>query len=134
MEDDFHSAAEILNKYGQEQLLSFYHELNDAQRDMLIHQISSINFEQITNLYKNSYIENDDSSDIITPLPHIDKSSLSSKEINYYEQIGINAIKNGELAVITLSGGQRHKTSVIRDPKAHLNLTCLLKRNLYLRY
>ena len=119
MKDDFHSAAEILNKYDQEQLLSFYHELDDAQKEMLIHQILNIDFDQITNLYKNSYIENDDSSDILTPLPHIDKSKLTDEEINYYEQIGINAIRNGEFAVITLSGGSGTRLRSLRA-KRHI--------------
>ena len=105
MEKDFHLATEILKRFNQEHLLSFYDELEDGQKDMLLQQILNINFNEITTLYKNSYVENNNSTDVITPLPHINKSNLAEDEISYYEQIGINAIKNGELAVVTLSGG-----------------------------
>ena len=105
MNGEFHSAKKTLKKYGQEYLLSFYDELEDSQKEMLLRQILSIDFDQITNLYKNSYIEDTLNLDAITPLPYIDKAKLSAAEISQYEQIGINAIKNGEFAVVTLSGG-----------------------------
>ncbi|MCL2341676.1 MAG: hypothetical protein FWC53_01025 [Firmicutes bacterium] len=112
--EDFHSVKKILEKYEQEYLLSFYNELENVQKEMLLHQILNINFEQITNLYKNSYIEDDLSSGVVTPLPYIDKSKLSSIEIADYEQIGINAIKSGKFAVITLSGGSGTRLRAFR--------------------
>lgn len=95
----------ILEKYNQEHLLNFYELLDYTKKEILLNQILRINFEQISNLYKNSYIEKE-TNDIITPLPYFDITKLSDEEIEYYNQIGLNSIKNNEFAVITLAGGQ----------------------------
>lgn len=106
MKDDFDKSKEILIKYGQEHLLSFYDELDDEHQSILLNQINNIDFDNITNLYKKSFVENTILEDEISPLPYIDKEHLSKKEKKYYEKIGIEAIKNNEFAVITLAGGQ----------------------------
>ena len=52
MVDKLHSAVQILNKHGQEHLLSFYEELEDAEKEHLLDQILSIDFNMINNLLK----------------------------------------------------------------------------------
>ncbi len=101
----YNKCKDILEKYDQKHLLSFYDILNGEKRELLLDQILRINFEQICNLYKNSYIELK-KHDTITPLPYVDKTKLSNKEFKYYNKIGIEAIKSHEFAVITLAGGQ----------------------------
>lgn len=101
----YNKCKDILEKYDQKHLLSFYDILNGEKRELLLDQILRINFEQICNLYKNSYIELE-KHDTITPLPYVDKTKLSNKEFKYYNKIGIEAIKSHEFAVITLAGGQ----------------------------
>lgn len=108
MNDNFRLATEILSKYNQEHLLSFYDELEENQKDMLINQILRIDFDNILTLYKNSFIDSDSDIKDISPLLHIDKENLTTKEIERYTNIGIDSIKKGEFAVITLSGGQRN--------------------------
>jgi len=108
MDDKLTTAQKILSKYNQEHLLSFYDEIDDIQKDMLLDKILSINFDQITSLYTNSYIEPDTEGSIITPLPYMQKSQLTPEEISYFNQLGIDAIKRGEFAVVTLSGGDRN--------------------------
>ena len=95
----------ILEKYNQEHLLNFYDVLSGEKKELLLDQILRIDFEQITNLYKNSYIE-PEINDVITPLPYFNKTKFSNKEFKYFNKIGIEAIKNHEFAVITLAGGQ----------------------------
>ena len=102
---EYNKCKDILEKYDQKHLLSFYDILNGEKRELLLDQILRINFEQICNLYKNSYIELE-KHDTITPLPYVDKTKLSNKEFKYYNKIGIEAIKSHEFAVITLAGGQ----------------------------
>ena len=101
----YNKCKDILEKYDQKHLLSFYDILNGEKRELLLDQILRINFEQICNLYKNSYIELE-KHDTITPLPYVDKTKISNKEFKYYNKIGIEAIKSHEFAVITLAGGQ----------------------------
>ena len=121
MQDSFVLCKKILEKYGQEHLLSFYDELDDDKKSMLLNQILKTDFEEITKLYKNSFIDDYNENDTVSPLSHIDKTKLSGKEINYYEQLGIDSIKKGQIAVVTVAGGQRHKITVIQDLKELLN-------------
>ena len=106
MDDKLKKAKEILKKYNQEHLLYFYNELSEEEKNKLINQILDINFEKIINLYINSK-KNEDLSDVkISPLSHIEKETLTEKELNYYIQIGEAIIKNNQVAVVTMAGGQ----------------------------
>ena len=44
---------EILKKYNQEHLLYFYDELSEEEKNKLINQILTIDFDKILNIYKN---------------------------------------------------------------------------------
>ncbi len=106
MNDKLKIAKEILKKYNQEHLLYFYDELSEEEKDKLINQILNINFEKIINLYNNSK-KNDDLKNIqISPLPHIEKDKLNEKDLKYYTQLGEAIIKNNQIAVVTMAGGQ----------------------------
>ena len=52
MIQDYEIAKKTLTKYKQEHLLAFYDELNNQEKELLIHQICQIDFEQILNLYE----------------------------------------------------------------------------------
>ena len=106
MDDKLRTAKEILKKYNQEHLLYFYDELSEEEKNTLINQILNIDFEKIINLYLNSKKVEDLSKVEISPLPHIEKDKLSEKEINYYTQIGEAVIKNNQVAIATMAGGQ----------------------------
>lgn len=106
MEEAFLKAKEILIKYNQEHLLSFYDELDDDQKNFLLNQILTINFEQILNLYKKSFEEDHLDLSSISPLPYIVKDNLDYDEKKYYAFIGNEAIQKSKVAVITLAGGQ----------------------------
>ena len=104
MNDKLKIAKSILKKYKQEHLLSFYNEISDEQKENLLNQIISIDFEEILNLYKNSF--NDDKDVHISPLAHIEKNRLTEEEIRHYNSIGKAIIKNNEIAIVTMAGGQ----------------------------
>ena len=54
MEDKLEIAKEILKKYNQEHLLHFYDELSEDEKNRLLDQILTINFEKILTVYKQS--------------------------------------------------------------------------------
>ena len=95
----------LLEKYNQSHLLSFYNELNDNEKEDLLKQIESIDFELILGLFNNKD-KYEKSDDVIEPIKYIDKLKLSSDEIEKYSKIGEQCIKNGEYAFATLAGGQ----------------------------
>ena len=106
MDNQYLKAKEILKKYNQEHLLGFYNNLAKDKKEKLINQILNINFEQIDKLYKNTKktIEKEEAK--IEPIKYIDKEKLSNEEKNHYKNLGIEEIKKGKLAAVTMAGGQ----------------------------
>lgn len=99
---NFDDIKRKLSQYGQEQLLSFYDVLNDSEKQNLINQIEKINFELMNSLYKSK--DNFEIADKeISNLEAYDKDKINT---DYYEKIGKEHIKNGELAVCSMAGGQ----------------------------
>ena len=52
------NSMKILKKYNQEHLLNFYDSLTDEEKDILIRQILSIDFDEIFSLYDKSMTDN----------------------------------------------------------------------------
>lgn len=130
MEDQLKNAKDILKKYNQEHLLQFYDELNQVEKQFLLEQILSMNFDEILNLYEKSKFDVLDSTEKIEPLHYIDKSKLSENECTFYSNLGINTIKNGNLAVITLAGGQGSRLG-FKGPKGTFELDTKPKISLF---
>ena len=105
--DKYNKILEILNKYGQTQLLKFYDELNENEKLKLLSDIESIDFEEISNIHK---LVNSNENKVInyelTPIKVSDKSSLTLEETKNYQKIGEELIKNQRVAVCTMAGGQ----------------------------
>ena len=106
MESEYLKAKEILKKYNQEQLLLNYEKFNNEEKEYLLNQILNIDFELINNLYKNINIKKENKNEAIEPISYIDKNLLSNEEKEYYENIGIEEIKQEKLAAVTMAGGQ----------------------------
>lgn len=103
---DIKKIREKLKKYHQEHLLIKYDSMNEAEKKRLLSQINNIDFELMKKLYKeaNEEIGFDDVE--LEPAPHVDKSRMSKAEQKEYMQRGIEEIKDGKLAIVTMAGGQ----------------------------
>ena len=92
-----------LKNVGQEQLLDFYDELNDEEKENLLKQIEKIDFS-ILDLINHQNEEK--KKGVITPL----KGGLSVADIERnreeYTNVGIDAIRQGKVAALLLAGGQ----------------------------
>ena len=105
MEKELGEIKAVLKKYGQEHLLNNFENLDEAHKKELLKEIKGINFELVTSLYDSTKNEKKNTKDEITPIDYLDKFKLGDK-YKYYENIGKKAIKEGELAVVTMAGGQ----------------------------
>lgn len=121
MNDKLTKAKEILSKYNQEHLLAFYNDLTDTQKSKLLNQILSINFDEIINLYEKSKINDNYEGCIISPIPYIDKNTLSTELYDKYANLGKECLKNEQLAVVTMSGGQGSRLG-LKIPKGCFEL------------
>lgn len=130
MEVELRNAKKILQKYNQEHLLQFYDELNDMEREQLINQILSINFEEILHLYNKSKADVLDATEEIEPLPYINKSALSEQELISFSKIGADVISSENIGVITLAGGQGSRLG-FKGPKGTFELDTKPKISLF---
>ena len=106
MEEKEVKAKDIVKKYNQEQLLTFYNELSEKAKEELLDQILEIDFEKVNRLYETTKQELEIKEDKIEPMKYIDKLKLSEEEKERLEKIGANIISKGEYAVATMAGGQ----------------------------
>ena len=103
--DKFLLIKENLKRYGQEHILNFYEELDENQKESLLNQILSIDFNQLKELYDNrDYIEKEEGK--IEPIPYVNKNNLPDDLKEKYINLGEQAIRNEELAVVIMAGGQ----------------------------
>ena len=99
-------AKRILEKYNQEHLLSQYEKLDDEKKEYLLKQIINIDFEQINKLYEDTKKEIEFKEQKIEPISYVEKEKMSKEDKEKYLGIGIDEIKKGKLAVVTMAGGQ----------------------------
>lgn len=106
MKTDYEKALELLKKNGQEQVLVCYDKMSEANKEKLLKQILSIDFELIKKLYNNTKICEKKDKDKIEPISYLDKSKLTVEEKVKFEKVGKDVIKKGKLAALTMAGGQ----------------------------
>lgn len=99
-------ARKILKEYNQEQLLEFYDEINQKEKEGLINQILRIDFKQILELYDKSMIDEKIQEGEVSPINHFEKKKMTNEEIDYYSKYGENVLKEGKFAIVTMAGGQ----------------------------
>lgn len=106
MNEKLKKAQELVKKYNQEHLLKFYDEKSDEEKEILLDQILSIDFDLMNQLYDKVIVPPDLEDVEIEPIDYVDKSKLTATETKAYEEKGIDAIKDNKFAVVTMAGGQ----------------------------
>ena len=104
--EKINEVKEILKKNHQEQLLICYDKLDNKGKEKLLDQILSIDFDLMNELYENTKKEIKIGDDKIEPIEYVDKDKLSKEEYEKLEKKGVEIIKEGKLAVLTMAGGQ----------------------------
>ena len=96
---DFNSAAAKLAKYGQEHVLKYYEELDEASRVALLKQIEDTDFGVIT---ESASMESKKGK--ITPIDVMELSEIEENKAKYNE-LGTKAIREGKVGAVLLAGG-----------------------------
>ena len=103
---EYDEFKQIVTENGQEHLIKLYERLDDAKKKSLLEQVSRINFEEIKSLYELTKDKKDFNDAKIESVDACDANALAPEEKDRLTQIGIDAIKNGKLAVVMMAGGQ----------------------------
>ena len=106
METNYEKAKKILKEYKQEHIINFMTDLDNVSKNNLINQVLRIDFEELKELYQktfeNIYVDLEE----MQPITGVNPEKLTSKELQNYEELGIDIIKNNKFAVVTMAGGQ----------------------------
>ena len=100
------NAIEILKKFNQEHIIDWMGKLNDEEKNKLVNQVLSLNIEQVVDLYNNLSKTFEIGDKKIEKISAIDIEKLSKEEFDSYKNSGIDIIKSGKYAVVTMAGGQ----------------------------
>ena len=104
--DNLEDIERKLKRYNQEHLISYYSKIQDENIKLKFeNQLKNIDYELIDSLYKKTTIPIKEENANIEPIDYWDKERLGGK-YDFYEEIGVEAIKSGKLAAVTMAGGQ----------------------------
>lgn len=113
---EYNQACEVLEKYGQQQVLRFYDELTQGQKKELLDQIEETDFSIIdeggTSL--------EELKGKITPIEAMQLDEIEKRKEEFYN-IGIDSIKKGKVGAVLLAGGMGTRLGS-DDPKGMYNI------------
>lgn len=115
-------AKNILAENNQEHIIHIMNKIDDVRKEKLINQILNLNFKQIIDLYnkhKNDELLIGDKN--IEHIKYIDKYGIDEQTRNEFANTGIEYIKKGKYAVVTMAGGQGTRLGHI-GPKGTLQI------------
>ena len=93
-----------LKQHGQEHVLAWWNELNDAERDELLGQVRSLNLDELKQLYANrDHAYEVPTAEQIEAVPVIPRHTPEDAE---RRRQGEDALRRGEVAVLVVAGGQ----------------------------
>ncbi len=98
-----------LEAFGQEQLLDTYPGLSPEEQERLLDDVDGIDLELMARLYEKTAAHSaggEVKADELAPLEPCVESELSPEERERLRKLGLEAIREGKLAVLTMAGGQ----------------------------
>ena len=98
-------AKQKLEKYNQNKVLQIFEKIPIEKKEKLANEIINTNFEEMDYLYTNLN-KNTKKPEIIEPIDFYDKNKMNEEELNVYQKLGEEVVKNNKYAVVTMAGGQ----------------------------
>lgn len=97
-----------LKKYNQEHLSEYEKLMSSNEKEKLESKVNELDLESIQQLFQDLYVNRQSISDVssVSEVKYQRKTELTDQEGAKYEQKGIEAIRNGEFAVLLMAGGQ----------------------------
>lgn len=120
----------FLTKFGQQHILKYWNQLNLPEKDHLISQIRSIDFEHLEELYQMAKSQNSVKKHVIPEPANI--MTLDKRKIHDsgMVQIGEDALKDGKVAAFLVAGGQGSRLG-FNGPKGIYPISPVKKKSLF---
>lgn len=105
---EFKQILSLLKESGQMQVLNFLPQLTQQQKSHLLTEISSLDLQLINRLCRTVLKDpgNSQQNQAIQPAAAVDINSFSKVEKNRILKSGYHTLKNGQVAVFLVAGGQ----------------------------
>ena len=97
---------DILKKYKQQHIIELIDKSDLEVKNKLINQVLNIDFEELKELYDKTFEDLYVDLEELQPIAGVNPDRLTREELESYEKIGIDIIKNNKFAVATMAGGQ----------------------------
>lgn len=117
-------AKEKLGKYGQEHVLQYFEELNEAEQAELLGQVEATDFSVVEAIGNEELVKKGK----ITPLKAMELAEIEENRDKYY-QTGMEAIRAGKVGAVLLAGGMGTRLGS-DDPKGMYNIG--LSKDMYI--
>lgn len=122
---------------SQDVFIKHLNQLHITQKDLLLGQLNKLDLKKISDVLKNSNALENSYETFIETLDTIshdqidyDLAKMNSECLKNYETLGLNAISNGEVAIILLAGGISSRLS-ISYPKGIFSIDLLSNKSLF---
>ncbi len=108
---------QIVKQHGQEHLMDYYERLNDGEKHKLENELAAIDWNMIA---LDQYRRSSDKKENISPISVMTQSAVTENR-SRYEELGLEKLKNREVGVVILAGGQGSRLG-FDGPKGALNV------------
>ncbi len=97
-----------LRQYHQEHVLKGYDGMDKDEWQQLMATIDSIDFDLMRDLYQKTKQKEDEDGRpvLIQPMECANPDNMSNEELAHFRKLGEEVVRHGELAVVTMAGGQ----------------------------
>lgn len=112
---DYQRTKAYLEKRGQQQLLEYYDELSDADKEILLNDIEITNFSAVNNI---SAAEKKRGK--ITPIGAVTAEEIK-RRVGQFEAVGLDLLSKDKVAAVLLAGGQGSRLG-FKGPKGMFDI------------
>ncbi len=106
MENVINQAKNTLEKYNQKSVLKLFNTLDEKEQETLAESILRVDFDYITNVYKESMKKLDVDESGIEPKKALVKANMTEEEKEVLYALGKKVIESNQYAIVTMAGGQ----------------------------
>lgn len=114
---DYQRSKTYLQQRGQSQLLDYFEELSESEREQLLSDIENTNF----NIIKNPGNTSAKKRGKLAPIESAVTVQEALRRKIQFESVGLNALSEGKVAAVLLAGGQGSRLG-FNGPKGTFNI------------
>lgn len=113
---DYERAKIYLERHGQQHLLQYFDELSPSQKEELLNDIETTNFNIVSNIKNNSVNRRGK----IAPIDAVSVEEIKRRKLQF-EAVGLNLLAEGKVGAVLLAGGQGSRLGFDK-PKGMFNV------------